>query len=67
MFGAYNETVSDFVLYLPTGGMNTLVGLLMQGYLFTNVALGPFAVTLGWSVGCAILFVALFKRLVRDN
>ena len=67
MFGAYNETVSDFVLYLPTGGMNTLVGLMMQGNLFTNEALVPLAVTLGWTVGCAILFVALFKRLVRDN
>lgn len=67
MFGAYNETVSDFVLYLPTGGMNTLVGLMMQGNLFTNESLVPLAVTLGWTVGCAILFVALFKRLVRDN
>lgn len=67
MFGAYNETVSDFVLYLPTGGMNTLVGLMMQGNLFTNEALVPLAVTLGWTVGCAILFVVLFKRLVRDN
>ena len=67
MFGAYNETVSDFVLYLPTGGMNALVGLMMQGNLFTNEALAPLAVTLGWTVGCAFLFVALFKRLVRDN
>ena len=51
MFGAYNETVSDIVLYLPTGGMNTLVGLMMQGNLFTNEALVPLAVTLGLTVG----------------
>ncbi len=67
MFGAYNETVSDIVSYLPTGGMDTLVGLMMQGTLFTSEALVPLAITLGWTVACALLFVALFKRLVRDN
>ena len=47
--------------------MNSLVELMMQGNLFTNDALVPLTITLAWTVACAVLFVALFKRLVRDN
>lgn len=67
MFGAYGEPISEVVAYLPTGGMNKLVELMMQGNLMTSDALLPLAVTLVWTVVCAILFISLFKRLTRDN
>ncbi|HJI80387.1 MAG TPA: hypothetical protein OIM20_01445 [Eggerthellaceae bacterium] len=52
---------------MSSGGMNKLVELMMQGNLMTSDAVLPLAVTLVWTVVCAILFVALFKRLTRDN
>lgn len=54
-------------MYLPTGGMNKLVELMMQGNLMTSDAVLPLTVTLVWTVVCAVLFVVLFKRLTRDN
>lgn len=67
VFGAYGGEIAEIVQYSPTGGMNSLVELMMQGTLFTSDALIPLAITLAWTVACAVLFVALFKRLVRDN
>lgn len=52
---------------MSSGGMNKLVELMMQGNLMASDAVLPLAVTLVWTVVCAILFVALFKRLTRDN
>lgn len=52
---------------MSSGGMSKLVELMMQGNLMTSDAVLPLAVTLVWTVVCAILFVVLFKRLTRDN
>lgn len=67
MFGMYNESVERVTRLLPTGGMNSLVQLLMDGRLLTADALAPLAVTLAWTVGAGTLFAVLFRRLIRDN
>lgn len=67
MFGMYDEAISNVVKWLPTGGMNSLVDLMVRGQLFTNDALLPLSVTLVWIVAGVVIFALLFKRLVRDN
>lgn len=67
MFGMYDEAISNAVKWLPTGGMNSLVDLMVRGQLFTNDALLPLGITLAWIVAGVVIFALLFKRLVRDN
>lgn len=67
MFGAYNDSVADVVRFLPTGGMNDLVQLSIEGNLFSGEAVMPLLITLAWIVVAAAAFVLLFKRLTRDN
>lgn len=42
-------------MYLPTGGMNKLVELMMQGSLMTSDAVLPLAVVLVWTVVCYLV------------
>lgn len=67
MFGMANETIADVARYLPLGGIYDLMGLALDGRLFTGDALAPCAVTAAWILLGAIVFAALFKKLARDN
>lgn len=67
IFGIYNDGVANVVGILPTGGMNNLVKLAIEGNLFSGEAASPLLITLAWIVAAAIAFVLLFKRLARDN
>ena len=67
IFGMYNEGASSVVRWLPTGGMNELMGLLVEGRLMSLDALLPLGVTLAWTVAGGAVFAALFRRLIRDN
>lgn len=67
MFGMANETIANASHWLPTGGVYDMIGLAMDGRLFSNDALAPLAVTAAWIVAGAVVFAALFKRLSRDN
>lgn len=62
-----NETVANVVRYFPTGGMDSLVKLSVQGTLFTGDAVLPMAVTLAWIALSLAAFMLLYKRLTRDN
>lgn len=67
IFSMYSENVANVVKWLPTGGMDTLVRLSVEGNLFTSDALQPLLITLAWIAVSAVAFVALFRRLSRDN
>ena len=67
MFGMANETIARASHWLPTGGVYDMIGLAMDGRLFSNDALAPLAVTVAWIAAGVVVFAALFKRLARDN
>ena len=67
MFGMANETIEKASHWLPTGGVYDLIGLALDGRLFSQDALAPLGVTAAWIVVGAGVFAVLFKRLARDN
>ena len=67
MFGMANETIEKVSHWLPTGGVYDLIGLALDGRLFSQDALAPLGVTAAWIVVGAGVFAVLFKRLARDN
>lgn len=67
MFGMYSEAAARVTALLPTGAMDTLVRLMMEGRLFTSDSLAPLAVIAAWTVAGAVVFKLLFQRLAQDN
>ena len=67
MVGMYSEEAANVVQYFPTGGMDALVKLSVQGDLLSGDAVLPIVVTLVWIAVSLAAFALLFKRLARDN
>lgn len=67
MLGTMIDGFSDYIVYLPTGGMYELGDLLAQGQLLTSEAVLPAVATLVWIAVATAAFVLVYKRLARDN
>lgn len=67
VFGMQNEAIEGVVQLAPTGGMFSLFELAVSGELFTAQALVPLAIIVAWTVGGAVVFSMLYKKLAQDN
>ncbi|WP_080803316.1 ABC transporter permease [Arabiibacter massiliensis] len=67
MVSMMSEEVDNVVRYFPTGGMDSLVKLSVEGTLFTADAVAPIVITLVWIALSLAAFMLLYKRLTRDN
>lgn len=67
MVGNMSEEAAEVIRFFPTGGMDALLKLLLDGRLLTTDALMPAAITLAWIAVAAGAFALLYRRLVRDN
>lgn len=67
IFGSYSEGIRDVVQFAPTGGMDQLLRMAINGTLTASDALLPVAITAAWIVASAVAFALLYKRLLRDN
>lgn len=67
MVSNMSEEAANVIRFFPTGGMDELLKLLLDGRLLTADALMPAAVTLAWIAVSAGAFALLYRRLIRDN
>lgn len=67
IFGSYSKGIHDVVQFAPTGGMDSLLRLAVNGTLSASDAIMPLAVTAAWIAASALCFKLLYKRLLRDN
>jgi len=67
IFGSYSPDISNVVRFAPTGGMDALLHMAVDGTLTTAGAMVPLATTVVWIALSALCFSLLYKRLLRDN
>lgn len=67
IFGMLGEGAARIASFSPLGGIYELMGLAIEGALFTKAAVAPLIVTVAWIAAGALVFAALFRRLARDN
>lgn len=67
VFGGFSPDIRAVVQFAPTGGIDELLRLVIQGELMSSQAILPIAVTLAWIVVSVIVFKLLYRRLLRDN
>ena len=67
IFGMLSEGAARIASFSPLGGIYELMGLAIEGALFTEAAAVPLLVTMAWIAAGALMFAALFRRLARDN
>ena len=67
IFGSYSSDISNVVRFAPTGGMDALLHMAVNGTLTTAGAMVPLATTVVWIALSALCFSLLYKRLLRDN
>lgn len=67
IFGMLGEGAARIASFSPLGGIYELMGLAIEGALFTEAAVVPLLVTMAWIAAGALMFAALFRRLARDN
>ena len=67
IFGMLSEGAERIASFSPLGGIYELMGLAIEGALFTEAAVVSLIVTMAWIAAGALVFAALFRRLARDN
>lgn len=67
VFGGFSPDIRAVVRFAPTGGVDELLRLVIEGGLGTGEALVPCLVIAGWLVASAVAFKLLYRRLLRDN
>lgn len=67
MLAFYGEDIATVAAYAPTGGMDTLLHLIVEGSFTWGDATLPLAVTLAWVLVGVGVCLAFCKRLLRDN
>ena len=67
MMGMASPSMGEIARFAPTGGMTDLLGLLLEGDLWTADAVMPLVMLAVWIVLGVVVFALLFKRLARDN
>ena len=65
--GGFSPDIRAVVRFAPTGGVDELLRLVIEGGLGTGEALVPCLVIAGWLVASAVAFKLLYRRLLRDN
>lgn len=67
MLGDFAVSVEAIVRFAPTGGMDSLLQLMLDGHLTLATAAGPLAVTAVWMVAAALVLRRLCRRSFRAS